>query len=156
MNPWTLGENETLEVLFTHVHTVLRRGQTMSLFTTSHAWSLNNLLCESSAFKNWLRAAEQRRLKDHKKKGTCVLFKGRTLSCLIATTDCTNFFSKVVFATVPGSSVNSWDSWFIFNLRKINTCYYTDTDTDTYRTMYILNVDFPGSKLEEGLSISLQ
>ncbi len=23
-----------------------------------------------------------------------------------------------VFATVPGSIVNSWDSWFIFNLRK--------------------------------------
>jgi hypothetical protein len=21
--------------------------------------------------------------------------------------------------TVPGSSINSWDSWFIFNLRKI-------------------------------------
>jgi hypothetical protein len=29
-----------------------------------------------------------------------------------------------VFTTVPGSSINSWDSWFIFNLRKINTCYY--------------------------------
>jgi hypothetical protein len=23
---------------------------------------------------------------------------------------------------VPGSTINSWDSWFIFNLRKINTC----------------------------------
>jgi hypothetical protein len=23
-----------------------------------------------------------------------------------------------LFATVPGSSINSWDSWFIFNLRK--------------------------------------
>ncbi len=33
----------------------------------------------------------------------------------------------VLFVTVPGSSVNSWDSWFIFNLRKINTCYYTVT-----------------------------
>ncbi len=31
-----------------------------------------------------------------------------------------------MFATVPGSSINSWDSWFIFNLWKINTCYYTD------------------------------
>jgi hypothetical protein len=30
-----------------------------------------------------------------------------------------------MFATVPGSSVNSWDSWFIFNLWKINTRYYT-------------------------------
>ncbi len=28
-----------------------------------------------------------------------------------------------LFATVPGSSINSWDSWYIFNLRKINTCY---------------------------------
>jgi hypothetical protein len=27
---------------------------------------------------------------------------------------------SLLFATVPGSSVNSWDSWFIFNLRKIN------------------------------------
>ncbi len=31
-----------------------------------------------------------------------------------------------LFATVPESSINSWDSWFIFNLRKINTCYYTN------------------------------
>jgi hypothetical protein len=30
-----------------------------------------------------------------------------------------------MFPTVPGSSINSWDSWFIFNLRKINTCYCT-------------------------------
>jgi hypothetical protein len=28
-----------------------------------------------------------------------------------------------LFATVLGSSKNSWDSWFIFNLRKKNTCY---------------------------------
>ncbi len=27
-------------------------------------------------------------------------------------------FWWVLFATMPGSSVNSWDSWFIFNLRK--------------------------------------
>ncbi len=25
-----------------------------------------------------------------------------------------------MFTTVPGSSINSWDSWFIFNMRKIN------------------------------------
>jgi hypothetical protein len=31
-----------------------------------------------------------------------------------------------LFATVPESSINSWNSWFIFNLRKINTCYYTN------------------------------
>ncbi len=31
-----------------------------------------------------------------------------------------------MFATVPDSSINSWDSWFIFNLQKINTCYYTN------------------------------
>ncbi len=30
------------------------------------------------------------------------------------------------FATVPDSSINSWDSWFIFNLQKINSCYYTN------------------------------
>ncbi len=24
----------------------------------------------------------------------------------------------LLFATVPGSSINSWDSWFIFNLGK--------------------------------------
>jgi hypothetical protein len=38
-----------------------------------------------------------------------------------------NTYSTVLlFGTVPGSSINSWDSWFIFNLRKINTCYYLD------------------------------
>jgi hypothetical protein len=31
-----------------------------------------------------------------------------------------------LFAKVPESSINSWDSWFIFNLWKINTCYYTN------------------------------
>jgi hypothetical protein len=30
----------------------------------------------------------------------------------------------LLFATVPESRIKSWDSWFIFNLRKINTCYY--------------------------------
>jgi hypothetical protein len=25
---------------------------------------------------------------------------------------------SALFAMVPGSSINSWDSWFIFNLRK--------------------------------------
>ncbi len=31
----------------------------------------------------------------------------------------------LLFATVPDSSINSWESWFIFNLGKINTnqCY---------------------------------
>jgi hypothetical protein len=38
-----------------------------------------------------------------------------------------------LFATVPESSINSWDSWFIFNLRKINTCCYTDTTCTLYR-----------------------
>ncbi len=38
-----------------------------------------------------------------------------------------DFCADFVFAPVLGSSVNSWDSCFIFNLRKINTCYYTDT-----------------------------
>jgi hypothetical protein len=29
--------------------------------------------------------------------------------------------STLVFVTVPDSSINSWKSWFIVNLRKINT-----------------------------------
>ncbi len=37
------------------------------------------------------------------------------------------FTNMYFFTTVPGSSINSWDSWFIFNLRKINTCYHTNT-----------------------------
>ncbi len=32
-----------------------------------------------------------------------------------------------VFATVPDSSINSWESWFIFNLRKINTNQYYES-----------------------------
>ncbi len=53
---------------------------------------------------------------------------------------------KYLFATVPGLSINSWDSWFIFNLRKINTCYYMNTAcarkwtaTVGNNSMYILN-----------------
>jgi hypothetical protein len=61
-----------------------------------------------------------------------------------------------LFATMPGSSINSCGSWFIFNLQKTNTCYYTDNDighsehicgivylaTDDMRvlTMYILGL----------------
>ncbi len=30
------------------------------------------------------------------------------------------FNAYYVFATVPDSSINSWESWFIFNLGKIN------------------------------------
>ncbi len=29
-----------------------------------------------------------------------------------------------LFATMPDSRINSWESWFIFNLRKINTNQY--------------------------------
>jgi hypothetical protein len=29
-------------------------------------------------------------------------------------------FLTILFPTVSDSSVNSWESWFIFNLRKIN------------------------------------
>ncbi len=54
--------------------------------------------------------------------------------------------SFILFVKVPGSSINSWDIWFIFNLRKINTCYYTSTVHAQKRTvtvgnnsMYILN-----------------
>jgi hypothetical protein len=30
---------------------------------------------------------------------------------------------------VPDSSINSWDSWFIFNLRKINTNQYYESNS---------------------------
>jgi hypothetical protein len=33
-----------------------------------------------------------------------------------------------LFTTVPDSSINSWESWFIFNLRKINTNQYYKSD----------------------------
>ncbi len=42
-------------------------------------------------------------------------------------------YMSLLFAAVPGSSINSWDSWFIFNLRKINTCYYTDNSYWSWR-----------------------
>jgi hypothetical protein len=32
-----------------------------------------------------------------------------------------------LFVTVPGSSINSWDSWFIFNLRKNKHLLLHDT-----------------------------
>ncbi len=51
-----------------------------------------------------------------------------------------------MFATVPGSSINSWDSWFIFNLRKINTCYCTDTLTHGKQTMIIGHREYICSK----------
>ncbi len=70
---------------------------------------------------------------------------------------------------MPGSSINSWDSWFIFNLLEINTCYYTDTarawtDSDYWQLFHlhlqqkhILNVGFPMSIFVKGrLNISLQ
>jgi hypothetical protein len=34
-----------------------------------------------------------------------------------------------LFATVPDSSINSWESWFIFNLQKINTNQYYESDS---------------------------
>ncbi len=43
-----------------------------------------------------------------------------------------NMIRKKVFATVPESSINSWDSWYIFNMRKINSCYYVVT-TQTWK-----------------------
>jgi hypothetical protein len=36
---------------------------------------------------------------------------------------------KSLFATVPDSSINSWESWFIINLRKINTNQYYLSDS---------------------------
>ncbi len=37
--------------------------------------------------------------------------------------------TTVLFATVPDSRINSWESWFIFNLRKINTIQYYESDS---------------------------
>jgi hypothetical protein len=34
-----------------------------------------------------------------------------------------------LFTTVPGSSINSWESWFIFNLWKINTNQWYESDS---------------------------
>ncbi len=33
-----------------------------------------------------------------------------------------------MFATVPDSNINSWEPWFIFNLRKINTNQNCESD----------------------------
>ncbi len=38
-------------------------------------------------------------------------------------------YLDVLFATVPDSSINSWESWFIFNLRKINSNQYYESDS---------------------------
>ncbi len=75
---------------------------------------------------------------------------------------------QVVFAMVPGSSINSWDSWFIFNLQKINTCYTRTICTRKKGqqltvwgvhictvTAYILNIFFSASMLVSGLRTSL-
>ncbi len=35
--------------------------------------------------------------------------------------------TQFLFATVSDSSINSWESWFIFNLRKINTNQYYES-----------------------------
>ncbi len=37
--------------------------------------------------------------------------------------------TSFVFATVPDSSVNSWESWIIFNLRKNNINQYFESDS---------------------------
>jgi hypothetical protein len=39
------------------------------------------------------------------------------------------FFMSILFAKVPDSSINSWESWFIFNLRKINTNQSYESDS---------------------------
>jgi hypothetical protein len=38
-------------------------------------------------------------------------------------------FRPTMMVLVPDSSINSWDSWFIFNLRKINTNQYYELDS---------------------------
>jgi hypothetical protein len=34
---------------------------------------------------------------------------------------------KLLFRTVPDSRINSWETWFIFNLRKINNNQYRES-----------------------------
>ncbi len=43
-----------------------------------------------------------------------------------------SFFDTYMFATVLDSSVNSWESWFIFNMQKINTNQYYKHITRTH------------------------
>ncbi len=58
----------------------------------------------------------------------CWFFSGvRNIQSLEVQTARSRFEWVFSVATVPGSSVNSWDSWFIFNLRKKDTRYYADT-----------------------------
>ncbi len=48
-------------------------------------------------------------------------------------------WTLVVFVTVPASRINSWESWFIFNLRKINTnqcCESDSLDAGSNSTMH--------------------
>ncbi len=40
-----------------------------------------------------------------------------------------SYTCKKLFAMVPDSSINSWESWFIFNLQKINTNQYYESDS---------------------------
>jgi hypothetical protein len=49
---------------------------------------------------------------------------------------CQQKTSRVLFATVPDSSINSWESWFIFNLRKINTNQYPETTSQELQAYY--------------------
>ncbi len=40
-----------------------------------------------------------------------------------------HFLTVYLFATVPDSRINSWESWFIFNLRKLNINQYYESDS---------------------------
>ncbi len=44
--------------------------------------------------------------------------------CTVYTASCNIDAYTVLFATVPDLRINSWESWFIFNLQKINTNQY--------------------------------
>ncbi len=44
---------------------------------------------------------------------------------------------------MPDTRINSWESWFIFNLRKINTNQYYESDSlDVGITLQYMNTHF--------------
>jgi hypothetical protein len=57
----------------------------------------------------------------------CVLTKYSDWHCAYSLYMCR--ITLCVFATVPDSRINSWQSWFIFNLWKINTNQYYESDS---------------------------
>ncbi len=51
------------------------------------------------------------------------------LPSLVVTRSTKGSVKNKLFTTVPDSRINSWESWFIFNRRKINTNQYYKSDS---------------------------